>query len=92
MRKNSDSIRRNTAPALAVDAVDRKLLGLLSEDATKTYAELGRPLNVSAPAIHERVKRLRRGGFIRATVAKLDGAKLGRPLLAFVQSTQLVGR
>ncbi|MBW9052359.1 Lrp/AsnC ligand binding domain-containing protein [Rhizobium mesosinicum] len=34
--------------------------------------------------MHERIKRLRRDGFIRATVAKLDGAKLGRPLLAFV--------
>jgi hypothetical protein len=31
--------RRSTA---AVDAVDRRLLGLLAEDATLSYAELGR--------------------------------------------------
>lgn len=84
MKKKTDEIRRTVADAGTVDPVDRRLLALLSEDATRTYAELGRLLNLSAPAVHERAKRLRRAGFIRATVAKLDGAKLGRPLLAFI--------
>lgn len=84
MSENSDSVRRNGAPKPSIDATDRKLLGFLSDDATKTYAELGGMLNLSAPAVHERVKRLRRDGVIWSTVAKLDGAKLGRPLLAFV--------
>ena len=34
--------------------------------------------------MHERVKRLRRDGVIQATVARLDGAKLGRSLLTFI--------
>jgi len=41
-------------------------------------------LNLSAPAVHDRAKRLRQVGFITGTVARLDGTKLGRPLLAFV--------
>jgi DNA-binding Lrp family transcriptional regulator len=40
---------------MAVDAVDRKLLGLLAEDAMLPYAELGRRMNLSPPAVHERV-------------------------------------
>ena len=58
--------------------------GLLAEDATRTYAELGRLLHLSAPAVHERAKRLKHDGVVKATVATLDGASLGRPLLAFV--------
>ena len=68
----------------APDAVDRKLLGLLAEDASRSYAELGEILHLSPPAVHERVKRLRREGVIQGTVARLDGARLGRPLLTFI--------
>ena len=60
------------------------LLGLLSEDATLSYAELGARVHLSAAAVHERVKRLKQEGVIRATAARLDGEKVGRPLLAFV--------
>ena len=74
MPKDTDRIRRKPAGPSAIDAIDRKLLGLLAEDATRTYAELGRLLNLSAPAVHERARRLRQAGFVKATVAKLDGA------------------
>ncbi|QEI06825.1 Lrp/AsnC family transcriptional regulator [Pigmentiphaga aceris] len=67
-----------------LDDVDRKLLGLLSADSAQSYAELGERLHLSAPAVHDRVKRLKRDGVIRATVAKIDGCKVGRTLLAFV--------
>jgi Lrp/AsnC family leucine-responsive transcriptional regulator len=71
------------APA-RLDAKDRSLLTLLAEDATRSYAELGKLVHLSAPAVHERVKRLKADGVIKATVATLDGIRLGRPLLAFV--------
>ncbi|MEN5162131.1 Lrp/AsnC family transcriptional regulator [Achromobacter kerstersii] len=67
-----------------LDDRDRKLLTLLADDATPSYAELGKLLNLSAPAVHERVKRLKRDGLIKGIAAKLDGARIGRPLLAFV--------
>jgi DNA-binding Lrp family transcriptional regulator len=82
--ENAKPVRRRLAEAPAVDPVDRKLLGLIAADATLSYAELGRSLNLSPPAVHERVKRLRRDGVIKATVAALDGPKLGKPLLAFI--------
>jgi Lrp/AsnC family leucine-responsive transcriptional regulator len=82
--ENTKVVRRRPAEAAAVDAVDRKLLGLIAADAALSYAELGRALNLSPPAVHERVKRLKRDGVIKATVAALDGPKLGKPLLAFI--------
>ena len=80
MVENTDGVRRKPADPARLDETDRKLLGLLAEDATRSYAELGRLLHLSAPAVHERAKRLRQEGVIRATAALLDGARIGRPL------------
>ena len=84
MSQNTDGVQPTRLRASRLDDVDRKLLALLGQDATRSYAQLGQLLNLSAPAVHDRVKRLRKDGIIKATVAELDGAKLGRPLLAFV--------
>ncbi|WP_207479401.1 Lrp/AsnC family transcriptional regulator [Arenibaculum pallidiluteum] len=85
MHSETDDVRLDPPRAGRVDAVDRKLLGLLLEDATLSYAELGRLVHLSAPAVHERVKKLRRAGAIRRTTVELDGTLLGRPLLSFVE-------
>ena len=79
-----DTTSSKRKPPATLDATDRKPLALLAEDATRTYAELGRPLHLSTPAAHERAKRLKPGGVVKATVATLDGASMGRPLLAFI--------
>ncbi len=60
------------------------LLRLLAQDATTSYADLGAQVHLSPPAVHERVKRLKRDGYIKGTVAVVDGAKIGRPLLTFI--------
>src|SRR3546814_13111207 len=69
-----------------MDPMDRKLLGLLAEDATLSYKELGERLHLSAPAVHERAKKLKKSGAIRGTVARLDGEAVGRPLSAFIHT------
>ena len=84
MPEVSKAVRPRTRQAASLDAADRRLLALLADDATLSYAELGHRLHLSPPAVHERVKRLRRDGVIKGTVARLDGAKLGRPLLTFI--------
>ena len=84
MDQNTNRLRRRNPGAVPVDPVDRKLLAHLAEDATLSYAELGRRLNLSPPAVHERAKRLKETGVIRRTVAVLDPELVGKPLLAFV--------
>ena len=83
--KETKRVRPPVRSALPLDAKDRTLLGLLAADATLSYAQLGQRIALSPPAVHERVKRLRRDGAIRSTVARLDGPAVGRPLLAFVE-------
>lgn len=82
--KETNAVKQVRHQPAKLDDVDRKILGLLAVDSSQSYAELSELLHLSAPAIHDRVKRLKRDGVIRATVAKIDPCKVGRTLLAFV--------
>lgn len=82
--KKTDDLPQNRRSDRPLDSLDRKILGVLSRDATLAYAAVAAEVGLSAPAVHERVKRLRASGAIRATVAQLDGRAVGKPVLAFV--------
>lgn len=84
MEKDTNEVQTKLFQQPKLDVKDRKLLAILAEDASLSYAELGCKLHLSAPAVHERVKRLKSEGVITGTVAKLDSNKIGRPLLAFI--------
>lgn len=80
----TDKIKEQGSGRPAIDAMDRKILSALVEDATQSYAALGQEVGLSAPAVHERVKRLRARGVVKATSARIDGASVGKPLLVFL--------
>ena len=67
-----------------LDPIDRKLLGLLAENAEQSYAELGKAVGLSAPAVHERVKRHKASGRIKAIAAQLEPSLTGKRFLAFI--------
>jgi Lrp/AsnC family transcriptional regulator, leucine-responsive regulatory protein len=69
---------------MAIDDVDRRLLGLLQEDATQSYAVLGEAVGLSTGAAHERVRKLKAAGVIRRTTVEVDPAALGHGVLAYV--------
>ncbi|MGU3576648.1 Lrp/AsnC family transcriptional regulator [Brucellaceae bacterium C25G] len=82
--KETDVVRQTRHHPAELDVTDRKILSVLAKDASLSYAELSKIVNLSAPAVHDRVKRLKRDGIIKNTVAVLDGCKLGRTLLTFL--------
>lgn len=63
-----------------MDAIDRRLLALLIDDARATYQTLGAAVRLSANTVAERVRRLRSTGVIRGYHAELDLGVLGRGL------------
>lgn len=67
-----------------LDEIDRKLLALLTQDAEQSYASLGDKVGLSAPAVHERVKRYKASGRVTSVVASLDPKMTGKPFLAFI--------
>jgi Lrp/AsnC family transcriptional regulator, leucine-responsive regulatory protein len=77
------SARRGSGPI--DDPVDRKLLGLLKENARATYAELGKRAHLSAPAVYARIRRLERAGVIQSHTVSVDPATIGLPFCAFIR-------
>jgi Lrp/AsnC family leucine-responsive transcriptional regulator len=67
-----------------LDDIDRKLLSLLVKDAEQSYIILGKQVGLSAPAVHERVKRYKKAGRITSIVAALNPVMTGKGLLAFI--------
>ena len=68
-----------------LDATDRKILGELTADGRISLAELGRRVNLSSPAVAERVQRLERSGVITGYRTEIDPRALGYQLTAIVR-------
>jgi Lrp/AsnC family leucine-responsive transcriptional regulator len=68
-----------------LDDVNRAILRELQRDARLSMAELGRRVNLSPPAVAERVQRLERDGVIRGYRVDVDPKKLGYTVAAVVR-------
>jgi len=76
----------------ALDATDWHILSELQADGRLSYNQLARRVNLSAPAVAERVRRLEDQGVIAGYQARIDPAKAGLPLTAFIQMRCTPGR
>jgi Lrp/AsnC family leucine-responsive transcriptional regulator len=63
-----------------LDARDWQLLKLLQENARLTFAELGRKVKLTPPAVAERIHRMEDLGVIRGYTALVDLKAVGRGL------------
>ncbi len=68
-----------------IDEIDWKILIELQEDARISYAELGRRVGLTTPAIIERVRKLEDGGVITGYGVEIDTSKVGLPVTAFIR-------
>lgn len=68
-----------------LDETGWRILYELQMDARLSYAELGRRVGLTAPAVMERVKRLEEAGVIKGYHAEIDLKQVGAPVLAFVR-------
>jgi Lrp/AsnC family transcriptional regulator, leucine-responsive regulatory protein len=89
--KNGVSAAPPTA-SVAIDQLDRKIIGQLIVDGRVPLAELGRRVNLSPPAVAERVQRLERTGVITGYRAEIDPRALGYSLTAIVRVKPAPGR
>ncbi|CAK17445.1 Lrp/AsnC family transcriptional regulator [Pseudomonas entomophila] len=68
-----------------MDKYDRMLLAALLENGRATYAQLARQVNLSAPAVAERVAKLEASGVISGYTAKVDLEKIGLPIQCVIE-------
>ncbi|MFA9441541.1 Lrp/AsnC family transcriptional regulator [Uliginosibacterium sp. sgz301328] len=69
------------------DAIDRRILAQLQEDASLTNESLARLVHVSPATCLRRVRRLRESGVIERTVAILSPEAVGQGLAVIVEIT-----
>jgi Lrp/AsnC family leucine-responsive transcriptional regulator len=69
----------------ALDAFDIAILRILQQDNTTPQRTIGEAVNLSAPAVQRRIKRMEQNGVIRQNTALLDPAKVGQPITIFVE-------
>jgi Lrp/AsnC family leucine-responsive transcriptional regulator len=74
------------------DEIDLKLLSILQADPRTTMSELARRVDMSSPAVTERVARLEEDGVIAAYRLDLNPAAFGFTQLAFVRIRPLPGQ
>jgi Lrp/AsnC family leucine-responsive transcriptional regulator len=86
MNRALKSLKNHVSFEDDIDESDLRLLDALQRNARSTFAELGAIVGLKPPAVHERVKRLEAGGYIRGYAARLDARKVGFNLTAFVSA------
>ena len=67
-----------------MDAIDRKILAVLQEDASLSVADIGARVGLSSTPCWKRIQRLEADGVIQKCVAIIDQNKLGLGVTVFV--------
>ncbi|MBB4239216.1 Lrp/AsnC family transcriptional regulator [Rhizobium esperanzae] len=70
---------------ITLDRTDKAILKLLQQDNKMSQRKIAELVNLSAPAVQRRIKRLEETGVIQANVAIVDPAKVGQPIILFAQ-------
>lgn len=72
-------------PEPNMDLINWKILAELQTDGRISFAELGRRVGLTTPAVIERVKKLEDAGVITGYRAEIDAARVGFPITAFIR-------
>ncbi|ALG15270.1 Lrp/AsnC family transcriptional regulator [Kibdelosporangium phytohabitans] len=75
-----------------LDELDWRIVERLQHDGRLSFKELGRRVNLSAPAVAERVRRLEEAGVITGYHARVDPRAAGYPISAFVEMRCSLGK
>ncbi|MDY6801738.1 MAG: Lrp/AsnC family transcriptional regulator [Bacteroidota bacterium] len=67
-----------------LDEIDKKLLNILQMNSRITIRELSEKLHLSTTPIHERIKKLEKGGYIQQYITLIDPKKIGKKLIVYI--------
>ncbi len=68
-----------------LDSFDRAILRILQVNNTTPQREIGEAVNLSAPSVQRRIRRMEEEGVIAANVAQVRPEAVGLPLTIFVE-------
>jgi Lrp/AsnC family transcriptional regulator, leucine-responsive regulatory protein len=68
-----------------LDSTDWAILAEVQRDARLSFNQIAKRVNLSAPSVAARIRRLEESGVIKGYHARIDPAAAGLPLTAFLQ-------
>jgi len=74
-----------TFDSSALDETNWKIVAELQQNGRISFAELGRRVGLTLPAVAERVRKMEDAGVITGYRADIDPAKIGLPITAFIR-------
>lgn len=77
---------------MMLDALDKRILEILVEDARISLKDLAKQVRLSSPSVSERLRRLEERGVIRAFTIDIDPEALGYRFQAIVRIRPLPGK
>ncbi len=67
-----------------MDKIDATILNFLQKDARMSVKDIAKAVYLSSPAVSKRIENLERDGFIKGYSAKIDLAKVGYTVTAYI--------
>ena len=67
-----------------MDAIDNKILKILNEDGRASASMIADKVDLSVPAVGDRIKKLQESGVIRGFKPIIDSSKIGLGISAFI--------
>ena len=75
-----------------LDELNKKILEILWENARLSFAEIGKQVHLSAPAVADRVRKMEEVGVIEGYRVRVKREAIGQPISAFVLMKVFHGR
>ena len=75
-----------------IDHLSTEILSCLQKNARASFAEIGRQVGLTSPAVAERIKKMEDLGIIENYQTKISYAKLGHQLRAVITLRAFVGK
>ena len=67
-----------------MDNIDRAILIALENNARATASEISKKVNLSIPAVSERIRKLEASGILEKSTIRMNRKKMGYGLMAFI--------
>lgn len=77
---------------MPIDALNWQILESLQKNARQSFAEIGRNVGLTSPAVAERVKKMEDSGVIKGYKAQVSYHKTGHQLKAVITLRAFMGR
>ena len=67
-----------------LDAVDKKIIYMLMDNAKTSLAQISKNIGISTTAVHQRIKKLETAGVIENSVSFLNRRKIGYKVVSYI--------